>query len=363
MCSNTIILCYRTHLFIFVFMTRKYTIKDIAEIAGVSKGTVDRVLHKRGKVSQKALEKVNAVLNEIDYKPNLLARSLKNTKEFHICVVLPNYKEDAFWFPSYNGILEAINEFASFGMRIEAFFFKTNDIQSFIEVNKKVLELSPNAVLLTPLFYKETVKIVNNYSASNIIVSKFNNQLEIENTKNFVGQDLFQSGRIAASLMKIITPDNCNIAIIHIDEDYNNSIHMQEKEKGFRTYFNELKDANYELTTFSSKNTDLQNTLNDILVSSKNLTGIFVTTSKTYMVAEIIKEKNIKIIGYDLLDQNIEYLKKNLISFLIHQNPKKQVFLGLTYLVEHLLFNKEIPAKSLIPIDIINAENLELYLK
>ena len=81
------------------------------------------------------------------------------------------------------------------------------------------------------------------------------------------------------------------------------------------------------------------------------------------MVAEIIKEKNIKIIGYDLLDQNIEYLKKNLISFLIHQNPKKQVFLGLTYLVEHLLFNKEIPAKSLIPIDIINAENLELYLK
>ena len=39
-------------------MTRKYTIKDIAEIAGVSKGTVDRVLHKRGKVSKKALEKV-----------------------------------------------------------------------------------------------------------------------------------------------------------------------------------------------------------------------------------------------------------------------------------------------------------------
>ena len=38
-------------------MNKKYTIKDIAQMAGVSKGTVDRVLHKRGKVSEDALKK------------------------------------------------------------------------------------------------------------------------------------------------------------------------------------------------------------------------------------------------------------------------------------------------------------------
>ena len=41
-------------------------IKDIARLAGVSVGTVDRVLHKRGKVSDKALEKVHAILAQID---------------------------------------------------------------------------------------------------------------------------------------------------------------------------------------------------------------------------------------------------------------------------------------------------------
>ena len=57
-------------------MSRKITIKDIAKRAGVSVGTVDRVLHKRPNVSESALEKVNKVLEEINYKPNMYASAL-----------------------------------------------------------------------------------------------------------------------------------------------------------------------------------------------------------------------------------------------------------------------------------------------
>ena len=185
MCSNTFL---KTIFFTFVVM-KQYTIKDIANLAGVSKGTVDRVIHKRGKVSTKSFDKVNTILDKINYKPNLLARSLKNNKKYHICVILPNYNEDNFWVPCYQGVLESIKEYASFGVLIESFFFSPSNVNSFLEVNKKVLELSPNAVLLAPLFYKETVKIANSYSLKGIIVSKFNNQLEIGNIKNFVGQD------------------------------------------------------------------------------------------------------------------------------------------------------------------------------
>ena len=53
----------------------KIRIKDIAVLAGVSEGTVDRVLHQRGDVSAKSLEAVNKVLEEIKYTPNLMARS------------------------------------------------------------------------------------------------------------------------------------------------------------------------------------------------------------------------------------------------------------------------------------------------
>jgi LacI family transcriptional regulator len=164
--------------------------------------------------------------------------------------------------------------------------------------------------------------------------------------------------------MKEITLKNATIAIIHIDEDSNNAIYVQEKEKGFRSYFKEI--GNFNIVTWNCREDTIEDIFTNFLHENSVLSGVFVTTSKVYKIAEFIKNKkleHIKIIGYDLLDKIINYLNQNVITFLIHQNPKKQVYLGLTYLVDYFLFDKEIPTKSLLPIDIITAENLETYIE
>ena len=56
------------------------TLQEIAQAAGVSTGTVDRVLHNRKGVSQKTKEKIQAIIEENGYEPNLIARQLKNNK-------------------------------------------------------------------------------------------------------------------------------------------------------------------------------------------------------------------------------------------------------------------------------------------
>lgn len=61
---------------------QNYTIKDIARMAGVSAGTVDRVLHNRGDVSPKSKAKVQKVLDEIHYQPNVFAIGLAAKKIF-----------------------------------------------------------------------------------------------------------------------------------------------------------------------------------------------------------------------------------------------------------------------------------------
>ena len=58
----------------------KIRIKDIARLANVSTGTVDRVLHNRGEVSAKSREKVEKVLKEINYQPNIYASALASKK-------------------------------------------------------------------------------------------------------------------------------------------------------------------------------------------------------------------------------------------------------------------------------------------
>ncbi len=345
---------------------KKYTIKDIAQLAGVSKGTVDRVIHKRGKVSEKALNKINKVLEEIDYQPNLIARSLKNNKNYLINVILPNPEIDPYWLPCENGINTACHEYNSLGITIETHLFDPTDTNSFLEANAKVLSNKPDAVLMAPLFFNEATKAIKAFSDSNITTSTINNRVGSEHVNNFVGQDLEQSGKTAARLMEMITPKNSEIIIAHLDEFFINATFMQQKEKGFRDYFNHLPNNAYTVKTCNSIESNQYKTLHDTINSSKNISGIFVTTSKTYKVANIVKNSpnpSIKIIGYDLLNKNIGHLKNGTIDFLIHQNPKQQAYMSLKLLAEHLLFNKTIPSDLLLPIDIINSENVASFIE
>lgn len=344
-------------------MDKKYTIKDIAKMAGVSKGTVDRVLHKRGKVSPTALEKINEVLNVINYEPNLIARNLKNTKVYRICVLLPDPEIDPYWLPCVNGIQDAITEFKAYSVIIETYYFNPESTKSFLSTNEKIIGKSPDAVLIAPLFHKETIEIIKQYDELEIMVNTFNNQVESSSIKTFVGQDLYKSGRVAASLMNLILSEG-QIAIIHIDESLKNAVHMQEKEKGFRNYFDEKKLSDFSLTTLKLKYSNIDTKFPAFVEENPNLRGIFITTSKAYQIASVlssIKNRKIALIGYDLIEKNVNFLNQGLVHFLIHQNQKRQAYLGVSTLVDHFLFRKEIPETILLPIDIINVENASFY--
>jgi LacI family transcriptional regulator len=353
-------------LYIFVIMVKKYTIKDIAELAGVSKGTVDRVIHKRGKVSQKAHDKVTKLLKEIDYQPNLIARNLKNNKLYRICILIPNPEVDAYWSPCIDGINNAINELNAFGIHIETVLFNSKSTKSFLNANENIKKLSPDAVLMVPFFYKETLMALNDYNDMDIVVSTINNRIESDTIKGFVGQDLHQSGRVAAKLMQSVVQKRGDIAIIHIDEKYKNAIHMQEKEKGFRDYYKQSNDFKNTIITLKLKRSDFIMALTNFLNEHKNLVGLYVTTSKAYQVADVINSitaMKVSLIGYDLVHENVRHLKNGVIDFLIHQNPKQQAYLGLKVLAEHLLFDKELPNEILLPIDIINSENVKPFMR
>tara|TARA_R110002049_G_scaffold993_2_gene7084 strand:- start:18300 stop:19343 length:1044 start_codon:yes stop_codon:yes gene_type:complete len=346
-------------------MTTKYTIRDIAKMAGVSKGTVDRVIHKRGKVSETALKKVNAILDDIDFTPNLIAKNLKNNKVYHICVLLPDPKKDSYWEPCASGIDDVIAELGVFGINIETLFFDPTSTKSFLDVNLAIQNTTPDAVLLVPLFFKEAGIVMQHYDALGIRVSTFNNTIESHAVKSFIGQDLHQSGRVAAKLLHSITQKG-DVAILHIDEKYKNAVFMQEKEQGFRNYFDALPNADYNVLKCKLKHPDFDNVLSDFLEANPKLTGIFVTTSKTYQVADFLQNKDhkhIALVGYDLLNENVAHLKKGTIDFLIHQNPKQQAYFGLKFLIEHFLFEKDIPAQLLLPIDIVNSENVGPFMR
>ena len=102
------------------------------------------------------------------------------------------------------------------------------------------------------------------------------------------------------------------------------------------------------------------------LLNNSELKGIFVSTSTgTSVIASLIEKNNkqgVKLIGYDMLEDNIRFMKKGIINFLINQNPKRQAFMGINHLVGHLILHKTAPSRELLPLEIITRENLESYL-
>src|SRR5687767_14834661 len=106
-------------------------IKDIAAKAKVSTGTVDRVLHDRGNVSEKVKERILRIIEDMEYEPNLMARALGTKKEYHFAALIGDPKYDTYWLDPKAGIQKAAKEARQYGVKVTLFMFNPYDPNSF----------------------------------------------------------------------------------------------------------------------------------------------------------------------------------------------------------------------------------------
>jgi LacI family transcriptional regulator len=87
---------------------------------------------------------------------------------------------------------------------------------------------------------------------------------------------------------------------------------------------------------------------------------VFVPNSRVYVVAKFIKENNligIRIVGYELLKQNLEFLNDGVVDFLIHQKPEDQGYLGINHLYKKSVLKEPVADLHYMPLEIIVQEN------
>lgn len=349
-------------------MNKKIRLKDIAKMANVSVGTVDRVIHNRGEVAPDSYKKVMAILEKTGYKPNLLARTLGSHKNFRIAAILPNPEQDEYWYLSAEGVKQAAEEWSQYGVQAQPFYFDLYDKTSFRDVTEKALQSVPDGIVLAPIFYQESLQFFQACKDQNVPFVLFNNNLPDAHSLSFIGQDLYQSGRVGAELLHGHDKTPGTFAILHVYDDVHNSVHLYEKEKGFKSYFQEEAGPAFKVRSIDLNYTHeptIEKELNDVL-SDESLKGLLVTTSKGASIVSRLLEKHgkngIRFVAYDLLKENVRYLNAGIIDFLINQNSRRQAFIGVGQLANHLLFRKLAEKTYLFPLEIISKQNLKSYL-
>lgn len=91
---------------------KKTTIKDVAKKADVSPSTVSRVISDNPNISDLTKEKVKKIMNEMNYHPNEIARSLVTQKTHTLGLVMARQTEMAFANPFFSEIIQGISRSA-----------------------------------------------------------------------------------------------------------------------------------------------------------------------------------------------------------------------------------------------------------
>ena len=140
-------------------LPERIRIKDIARLAGVSVGTVDRGLHGRAGVSPKSRESVEAVLQQLDYQPNMYASALATNKKYLFAYILPKHDEGSYWCDIEKGLNYAVRTYNDFHISIAPFYYDPYIPETFEECSKGVVDLSPDGVVLSPSTPEKTFSL------------------------------------------------------------------------------------------------------------------------------------------------------------------------------------------------------------
>lgn len=68
---------------------KKITIDDIAKDLGVSKTTVSRAISGKGRIGKETVDRVNDYIKQCNYKPNVIAKGLAQSKTYNIGLMIP----------------------------------------------------------------------------------------------------------------------------------------------------------------------------------------------------------------------------------------------------------------------------------
>ncbi|GAB3982372.1 LacI family DNA-binding transcriptional regulator [Spirosoma terrae] len=344
-------------------------VKEIARLANVSRGTVDRVIHNRAGVALKTRDKIEAIIKELNYQPNVLASrlALASRGTLRLAVLLPGISEETeYWKAPLEGITKAEGEIRQYGVHLDIYFFDQNLQSVFAEQIQRIIEARPDGVLITPTFEKESIILLKYCKKKKIPCVLMNSDIPDQERLCYIGPELFDSGYLSAQLVHYCLKDNQKVLIVNIAKEIESNAAIYRKEEGFMAYFREklTEELVVPLNTTDTDYPAVATRLHSILERESQIGIIYVTNSRVALVAEWLESigrSDILLIGYDYLEKNIEYLKKEVINFLICEKPQEQGYRGVMSLFQHLIFSSTVKEDYLIPIDIVTSANYRYY--
>ena len=168
-------------------------IKDIAAKAGVSVGTVDRVLHGRGRVSKIKESRIKEAIKALNYQPNLAARTLATRVSYRLATIIPKSDNDGFWASQKKGIERAKLYMKDFGFEVDSYEFNDQENGSLLRMKDEILLGGYDAIVIAPNMQQDGSAFLDICDQHHLPYVQINSFLDrgSQYALGYIGQDSF----------------------------------------------------------------------------------------------------------------------------------------------------------------------------
>lgn len=335
------------------------TSKKIAELSGVSRGTVDRVLHQRGNVRPEVERRVKEIAERLGYVPNRAGKALSSRNRPVRIGILLQSVGNPFFDKIKEGIAAAKQEYSDFTIDSELVELKGYHISEQLAQIDRLVEKQVQLLILTPINSPEISEKIDGLSKKGISVITLNSDIEHAGRLCYVGCHYIRSGETAAGLMGLMLKEG-NVGIV------TGSVKMLGHNQRISGFLSVCKKEYpglkvIDIAENNDDDTQSEQAVFEMLKCYPEISALYFTAGGVtggIRAIELLGRDDILVITCDNTLQIQRYLQAGRISATVSQKPFRQGYEAMKAALEYLINQKPLSTEIYMDNEIIIKQNM-----
>lgn len=317
------------------------TIKDIASMANVSRGTVDRVLNNRGGVSPRTAERIRLIAEKMNYTPSITGRGLAvMKKDLKFGFILP---AELNGHTSLNrALVQKTEEFAEYSITVLRRAYADRNVQELLKAIDELEAEGVAGIAMSPIPQPEVGRRINELSQRGIVVVTYEYDLPESQRLAFVGCDYYRNGQTIAGVVRLTLGGRGTVGIV------TGALSAMAHERRLRGFVDRLTEncPGIRLVAQAVCDEDDVSTytaVKKILLENPELDLLVVNVASAFGSMRAVKEhpKPLHVISTNRVSEMEKYLEEHAVDAMVTHQPWVLADLSLDILFQYLVWGKK----------------------
>ncbi|MCI8852181.1 MAG: substrate-binding domain-containing protein [Lachnospiraceae bacterium] len=314
------------------------TLNMVAEACGVSRGTVDRVLHNRGRVSEETRKLVQEKIEELGYKHNTLGQALASRKKQRKIGIILCSIDNVFFDEMIRGIQDALRDSSAYAIEAVLRQMKGYDVAEQLRLMEE-LQGEVDCLILNAVDDLRIAAKIDEYMEKGIGVFTVNTDISFSKRIAFIGVNVIECGEIACGLIGLLCNKKANVLIVTGSLSV---LEHRDRIRGFRKMAEERYPQIKLAGILESQDEDMivYQKMVEFLKSNPDIQAMFVGSLESAGVLRALEEagrEDVHIVCCDMTPDVQRQVQLGRIEAVIDQQPWSQGYEAVNQVIQYLI--------------------------